>query len=256
MLTAPKVSACIVLYRSGEAALDAARCVASSTIPVELHVVDNSPEEPIADEICQIVPETIVHRPPRNLGYGGGNNVAIRVLRSRYHLIMNPDVVFAPDLIERMVAFMDAHPDIAILTPRVYGEDGEEQFLPRLQPTVRYLLGGVLEGRSALARRWRDEYTLRGQTIEEPMSVQFATGCFMLARTKLLYRLEGFDERFFLYHEDSDLSRRALRLGQIVYHPDMCVTHLWKRSSHTDRRARGEHIRSTLRFFRKWGWRW
>ena len=256
MLLDPRLSACMVLYKSGARAVDAVRCVQASTIPVDLHIVDNSPAEITAKGIRAVAPEYPVHPQRTNRGYAGGNNVVLPLIHSTYHLVMNPDVVFEPTLLERMVAYMDAHPDIAILTPRVFGEDGEEQFLPRMQPTLRYLAAGPLEGRFRFAARWRDAYTLRGQALDGPLQVQFATGCFLMIRTHLLFQLKGFDERFFLYHEDSDLSRRAMKFGPIVYNPDFCITHAWTRASHTSRAATWAHIKSTVKFFHKWGWVW
>ena len=256
MLLDPRISACIVLYHSGEKALDAVRCIQASTVPVDLRIIDHSPQDPTAGQIHEIAPNVPIYPQKENLGYARGHNLMLPMIHSAYHLVMNPDVVFAPDLLERMMAYMDAHPDIMVLTPRVFGEDGEEQFLPKLQPTLRYLLGGVLENRLKCARRWRDEYTLRGQEPDGPLSVQFATGCFMLVRTHLFFRLKGFDERFFLYHEDSDFSRRVLLHGSIVYNPDFCITHTWGRESHKIRKMRWEHFKSTVKYFHKWGWRW
>ena len=317
MLTDPKVSACMVLFHAGEDALRAARCVRESTVPVTLFAVDNSPAEKTAAELIRQYPDMTVLGMKRNLGYGTANNAVIPYLKTRYHVIMNTDVTFAPDLIERMMDFMEKNPEIVILSPKVLNTDGTEQFLPRRQPTVRYLLGGVrarrgakvraqaetmkeaaekaeaeaveawkqnkehkglasllhanrLEARQAILRRraahrmaranhlcaWRDEYTLADILPQEPTEVQFATGCFMMIRTHVFYRMEGFDPRFFLYHEDSDLSRRAMNFGKIVYHPEMEVVHAWHRDSSHEARAALRHLRSTLQYFHKWGWRW
>ncbi len=317
MLTDPRVSACVVLYRSGDEALSAIRCLQDSEEPVDVFVVDNSPDEPTAGKIRLQFPRVRVIPMKKNVGYGRANNAVLTHLTSRYHLIMNPDVTFAPDLIRRMAAFMDAHEDIAILSPRAFNPDGSEQFLPRRRPTVRYLLGGRrairsvqtsekaaavrrraeqteeqaraawashkagggfraltrgnllelkltfqgrhaarLDRRAAHLRAWRDEYTLADMMPSEPMEIQLATGCCMMIRTHLFYRLHGFDPRYFLYHEDSDLSLAALQHGKIVYHPDMHITHTWHRDSAHRLKALMWHLISTLRFFHKWGWRW
>lgn len=256
MLLAPRVSACIVMYESGEKTMQAIESVLASTIPVDLHLVDNSPQD-LASRLTHATwPEVHYLPQQKNLGYGAGNNVVLPLLRSQYHIIMNPDITMAPDTIERMIAFMDEHKDVMILTPRVLYENGEEQFVPRRQPTVRYLLSRPLADKWKRAKKWRDAYTLADREITEPTCVQFATGCFIMIRTHLFYQLGGFDKRFFLYHEDSDLSRRVLKHGQIVYHPDFCVTHAWKRASAHSREALRRHIFSTLKFFSKWGWAW
>ena len=317
MLTDPQVSACMVLYHSGEAALRCARCVQDSTVPITLYVVDNSPKDSTASRIREQYPDTILLEMKKNVGYGAGNNAVLPYLKTRYHIIMNPDITFAPDLVERMMDFMNKNPDIAILTPKVLNPDGTEQFLPRRTPSVRYLLGGIrarrgdrvgikanamhtraetaeakaidawkqekekpgpigiVRGNMAELRQsilqwrakrldakrnhlhaWRDEYTLANIQPTEPTEVQFATGCFMLIRTHTFYRMKGFDPRFFLYHEDSDLSLSALQHGKIVYHPEMEVTHDWHRDSSKSAKAARHHLVSTLKFFHKWGWRW
>lgn len=203
-----------------------------------------------------VAPRASFHALQENKGYGGANNVVVRKIHSTYHLIMNPDVTFEPDLIKRMAAYMDAHPDIAILTPRLFYPDGTEQFVPRMQPTLRRMAGSTLEKRFGPAAAWRDEYTLRKLEPEGPMQVEMASGSFLFIRTHVLFRLQGFDERFFLYMEDADLSRRALKYGRIVYNPDFCVTHLWRRDSAHHLSARLQHLRSAWQYYHKWGWVW
>lgn len=256
MLTDPRVSACIVLYHSGAQVLDTVKCIMKSTVPIDLYIVDNSPEEPTAQVIKKMCPRAVVYPQKKNMGFGRANNVVLPNLKSTYHLIVNPDITFEPDLVQRMIDFMDAHKDIVILTPRVFNPDGTEQFLPKRRPSVHYLLAGKLSGVHPVFRRWREEYTLAGQKVDQPMTVDFATGCFLLIRTHYFYQLKGFDPRFFLYHEDSDLTLRAKQLGAVVYHPDMHVVHRWVRESSHSLRGIMMHIHSTVQFFSKWGWRW
>ena len=256
-MSAPStVSACIVLYHAGDEVLRAVQCVKDSTLPVTLFVADNSPECDTAGRIAALWPEARILPQKENVGFGRANNAALPHLQSRYHLLVNPDVSFAPDLIERMAAYMDEHPEAVILTPRVFNEDGTEQFLPKMQPTVRYLLSGRLERLGGPFPRLRAEYTLADQNIATPVDVGFATGCFLLIRTGALRQLGGFDERFFLYQEDSDLSRRAMQLGRIVYHPEMCLTHSWARENTRTLRGNLRQISSIIKFFMKWGIAW
>lgn len=77
-----------------------------------------------------------------------------------------------------------------------------------------------------------------------------------MIRTKTFRELKGFDERFFLYQEDSDLSRRAGQLGPIIYHPDMCVTHNWARENTRSLKGILRQMRSVCQFFMKWGIEW
>ncbi|MBQ8557077.1 MAG: glycosyltransferase [Clostridia bacterium] len=256
IFTEPILSASMVLYNSGTQAAKAVQCFQDSDIPLDLYIIDNAPGDATCQRLLWQCPG-IQYRPqPKNLGYGRANNVVIPELRSQYHLICNPDVTFDKTLLSSMVQYMEVNRDCAILTPRVFHADGTEQHLPKRAPTVRYLLGGLFEKLPGPFAAWRSEYTLRDNDIQVPTCVEFATGCFMLIRTGFLRQLGGFDPRYFLYHEDSDLSRRALRLGSIVYHPDMCVTHDWKRSEGRTWHRLRHHIASTFRYFHVWGWKW
>lgn len=256
MFTEPTLSACIVLYHSGTQVTRTVQCFQDSDVPLDLYVVDNAPGDAVCQRLIWQCPGLQYRAQPKNLGYGGGNNAVLPELRSQYHIICNPDVTFDPSLLRKMIQYMEVNRDCAIITPRVFNTDGTEQFLPKRTPTVRYLLGGRLEKFPGPFRAWRSEYTLRDANIDAPTSVDFATGCFMMIRTGLLRQLGGFDPQFFMYHEDSDLSRRALRLGNIVYHPHFIVTHDWQRRSTKDAKSAWQHIRSTFKYFKKWGWQW
>ena len=256
MLGDPRVSACLVLYNSGATVGETARCIAQSREKIELYVVDNSPKALSKRFIDLHCPDFHYLPQKRNIGFGRANNLVLPMLKSRYHLLINPDITFDPDLVGRMCRYMDANPDIAILTPKVFNRDGTEQFLPRKRPTVRYLLGGPLESFGDPYRKWRAEYTMEHEHVEQPTDVEFATGCFMLIRTHTFRKLNGFDPRYFLYLEDGDLTLKALRAGRVVYHPDMQVIHDWHRDSAHHLKQRIWHVHSAMKFFWKWGLRW
>ena len=103
MLTDPKVSACIVLYHAPDSVLDSVQCLMDSDMPIDLYVVDNSPEDAMAERIRWQCPGANILPQQSNLGFGRANNVVLPMLKSRYHLLVNPDVTFEPDLISRMV---------------------------------------------------------------------------------------------------------------------------------------------------------
>ena len=252
------LSACIVLYHCGNEVFDALRCLQNARVEVAVYLCDNSPAEITADKLQWTFPGVTILPQPENVGFGRANNAVLPYLQSRYHLIMNPDVTFEPDLLPRMMQYMDAHPNIAILTPRVLNKDGSEQYLPKKRISVHYLLSGPLENHGKLFRRWREDFTMADMDVRSPIPVEFATGCFLLIRTEIFKEMNGFDPRFFLYQEDSDLSRRVLeeKRGSIVYHPDMCVTHLWSRENTRTFKGRLRHIRSTVKYFVKWGVTW
>ena len=252
------LSACIVLYHCGDELTHALRCVQNADLEVDMFLSDNTPDDMTAEKMQWLFPGVTILSQKGNIGFGRANNAVLPLLKSRYHLIMNPDVTFDPSLLSRMVRYMEEHPNIAVLTPRVMNEDGTEQYLPKKRISVHYLLGGLLENWGGIFRRWRNEFTMADMNVERPVPVEFATGCFLLIRTEIFRKLEGFDPRFFLYQEDSDLSRRILEqhLGSIVYHPDMQVTHQWARENTRTFKGRMRQIRSVFKYFLKWGVTW
>ena len=254
----PILSACLVLYYCGDELTHALHCIQNADVEVEVFLADNTPEEPTAEKMQWLFPGIKVLPQKGNVGFGRANNAVLPYLTSKYHLIMNPDVSFEPDLLSRMIGYMEAHPGIAVLTPRVLNEDGTEQYLPKKRISVHYLLSGLFENFGGIFRRWRDDFTLADMDIRYPIPVEFATGCFLLIRPDIFRQLNGFDPRFFLYQEDSDLSRRILeqRLGSIVYHPDMTVTHRWARENTRTFKGRMRQIRSVFKYFLKWGVTW
>ena len=187
----------------------------------------------------------------KNVGYGAANNIAIRKSNARYHLIANPDVKFDAQLLKACTEFMDANPDIAMITPKLLNLDGSEQYTPKKRPGISYLLAGFIERLMGKTMRLRSEYTLRGQNINAPTEIDFCAGCFMFCRTSMLKACGGFDERFFLYFEDADLTLRMQKQGRTVYNPALPVTHMWKRDN---QRIEGiaHELASMARFLLKW----
>ncbi len=253
IFTEPMLSACIVLYHSGMRVLHAVQCFQESDIDLELHVVDNGPAGTLGEHLQWQCPGVLYYPQRKDLGYAGGCNVVIPNLQSQYHLVCHHDVTFDDQLLSDMVAYMERNKNCVILTPKVLSPDGTEQFLPKRAPTLRYLLSSALPKLPGPFKTWREEYTLADAAITTPTSVEVATDCFMLIRTSALRQLNGFDPHYFYSHADSDLSRRALELGAIVYHPEMTVTHDKQEKS----RNLPEIFRrfaDAIRYLNKWGW--
>ena len=251
IFTEPMLSACIVLYHSGIRVLHAVQCFQESDIELELHVVDNSPGGTLGEHLQWQCPGVQYYPQAKDLGYAGGCNLVIPNLRSQYHLVCHPDVTFDSKVLSNMVSYMEHNKDCVILTPKVLNADGTEQSLPKRAPTLKYLLGAALKKWPGPFKAWNAEYTLEGADLRTPTSVEVADGCFMLIRTGILRQLQGFDPKFFLTHEDTDLSRRALEFGTIVYHPDMVITHA-KTEKSRNWPEMLKRLGGALRYLRKW----
>ncbi|MGA7779313.1 MAG: glycosyltransferase family 2 protein [Paraburkholderia sp.] len=231
--------------------------------PVTLYLVDNGglPDvRPALEALGADDVTTSILTGHGNVGYGRGHNLAIKSAKSRYHLVLNPDIDLDRDALVRAVDFFEGHPDTGLLTPWIGDENGRQQFLCRRYPTLLDLfVRGFLPGsvQRLFARRLA-HYEMRDLINDRDIvwSPPIVSGCFMLFRTEVLQKLAGFDARYFLYFEDYDLSLRAHDVARVVYLPAVRVLH------HGGGAARkgSAHIRmfaaSAYKFFSRFGWKW
>ena len=164
----------------------------------------------------------------RNLGYGRAHNIALRRSLEQgvpYHLVVNPDVELSPRRDTRIGRFMDAHPDVGHVMPRVVYPDGELQYLCKLLPTPADLLVRRFLPAGWTQRRMERFEMGTGMGYDHVMDVPYLSGCFMFLRTDALKRVGLFDERYFLYPEDIDLTRRIHAVCRTVYYPGVQVVH-------------------------------
>lgn len=247
----------VVVYRNPSAQIhEAITSFLNTQMNVKLYVIDNSPDDQ-AREVCHDRRIVYIFN-GRNLGFGAGHNVAMKVSlnEATYHLVLNPDVYFAPAVLEKLFAFARGRPDVGLLMPQVLNPDGSIQYLCKRLPTpsdliLRRFLPRVLkplvEGR--LAR-----YELRDQDYNTMLSVPFLSGCFMMINCTALSQVGIFDERYFMYMEDVDLCRRIHRRFKTIYFPEVAIYHRYAKGSHHNVRLMMHHIKSAWRYFRKWGW--
>jgi hypothetical protein len=103
-------------------------------------------------------------------------------------------------------------------------------------------------------RKLNDRYEMAQSGYNKVMNVPFLSGCFMFMRTEALKKIGLFDDRFFLYAEDTDLSRRIHQQFQTLYYPYAHITHIHARGSYKDFKLTLQNIKSSVQYFNKWGW--
>ena len=197
--------------------------------------------------------------PGTNRGYGAGHNLAMAELESQFHLILNPDVELAPDALKLALGTMRNQHNIALLAPQGFSPSGESEFLAKAYPSVwvlglRSLPSRWLKTRSggALAR-----YEMRDVPSETSLRpITLASGCCMWVRRAVFDDVGGFDESYFLYFEDYDLSLKLARKGTVIEHRDIRVVHHGGGASRKGFQHIRWFIRGAARFFNRWGWRW
>ncbi len=227
-------------------------------VSFSVYVVDNASSDRTLDIVRKKYPQVVIMPMDKNLGFGAGHNQLLNVIDSEYHLILNPDIRFEQDTISELVQYLQNNPNVAMVTPKIMNEDGTEQHLPKKVPKMRYLLAGRLSPYSRFFSHLRDEYTLKNQKLDTQMEIDFSTGCFMLVRSYVFKKVGGFDERFFMYLEDADLSLRVKKYGKVIFYPHTRVIHAWERSSAKKIKYFLIHMDSMRKFASKWkmgGWK-
>ena len=191
-----------------------------------------------------------------NLGYGKAHNVALResaYYRTDLHLVMNSDIQVKAEDIDEMHDWMIVHPEVGQLMPKVINPDGSQQFLAKRLPAPIDVFGRRFLPAWMIAKRnkW---YELRDLDLNRPVNAPYLSGCFMLLRTTAAVEAGLFDERFFMYPEDIDLTRRIHRNYLTLYYPQWTIVHAHEKASFKNKHMLRIHIQNMCRYFNKWGW--
>ena len=245
----------IVLFRTQAVAVRALVEGLLAQGAAHVYIIDNSPDSFGAFAGWLPLKRVTTISTGINLGYGRGNNVAIRdsVELHKYHLVCNPDIDVLPGTLTRLYSVLESRPEVGLCMPRVVGDDGEVQHLCKRPPSPLDYLSGVLLP-NGWGKRRRARFEMRDRSYDEEMDVEILSGCFMFFRSSVLRELHGFDERFFLYFEDFDLARRASRIARNLYYPGAQIRHGHAREHRRSWRVRRYFLMSAIRYFNKWGW--
>lgn len=207
--------------------------------PWEAIVIDNSAAEAAPPQLAELDGRVRIVRNPDNLGFARAANQGVAAAHGEYILLLNPDSLPQPGLVERLVAELDAWPECAAIGPEVRNPDGTPQGSARGDPNMFT----ALFGRSTLLTRVFPRLPSVRRNIRvasdlppgaASMEVDWVSGACVLLRRSAFDRIGGFDERYFLYWEDADLGRRFRGAGFTVrYMPSAGVSHQIGESSKT-----------------------
>ena len=226
-----------------------------------IYLIDNSPEDSgfrIQDSEFRIQDSKVSYRHTgKNIGYGAANNIAMRETiydEIPFHLVINSDIQVTAEAIDNLLDVMQSNGAIGQLMPRVVGVNGEMQYLCKLLPTPTDLLRRILFGKRGKESKANQRFELRHLDHARPINAPYLSGCFMLLRTEALLKAGLFDERFFMYPEDIDLTRRIHRDFLTLYYPSETIVHAHRQASYHSIRMLWIHAVNMIRYFNKWGW--
>jgi GT2 family glycosyltransferase len=250
------ISASIVLYNSD---IDELRKVIQSYVPDKnrlLYLIDNSPMQ--TDVTSILAGNMYIHYyfTGKNKGYGAGHNIAIRMAlknRAKYHVILNPDLEFESCIIDRIAEFMDSDDSIAQVMPKIFNRQEELQYLCKLLPTPAELFFKRFLSRQ-ISKNILIQHQLKFADYNKPMNIPFLSGCFMFFRVSAFNTVGLFDEHFFMYAEDIDITRRMHRVYKTMYYPEVSIMHTHSAESYKSMKMLKIHIISIIKYFNKWGW--
>jgi len=223
-----------------------------SVLVSAIFLIDNSREAQPNFETL----EATYHFTGKNLGYGTAHNIAIRQTIKQnipYHLVINPDITFEPKILSVIEQFMNNNSTIGQLMPKVFYPNGEIQYLCKLLPTPFDLIFRRFLPESWTKRR-REKFELRTSGYNRIMDVPYLSGSIMFLRTEAIKQVGLFDERFFMYPEDIDLTRRIHQKFRTVFYPEVSVFHYHAQESYSNYKLLIVHISNMIKYFNKWGW--
>jgi len=249
------ITASIVLYKNDVSTVT--RTINSfldTELNVLLYLIDNSPDDRLK---CLANGKKIIYVfNNKNVGFGVGHNIAIRkcIDKAKYHLVLNPDIYFYKGTLEKIFCFMEKNIEIGLLMPKIFYPDGTIQYLCKMLPTpFDIFIRRFLPFRKYVEKR-NVKYELRFTGYNKIMNVPYLSGCFMFLRNSVLKEIGLFDERFFMYFEDTDLTRRIYKKYKTVFYPEACVYHDYGKESYRSFRVLLIHIANAFIYFSKYGW--
>ena len=254
-----KISISLVTYNNSKVI---EKCINSifnitNNIDFEIIIIDNNSSDNTVKIIKNNFKNVKLIKNDKNVGFGTAHNIAIKLGKGKYHLVLNPDIIFTENTIEKLINFMEENSDVGLVSPKIVFPDGTIQHLCKRSPClfdlyVRRFTPGFIQG---LFKKRIDYFEMRETGYNKIVDVPYLSGSFMLFRRSILEEIGGFDENFYMYSEDADITQRAAEISRTVFYPYTSVIHLWERGSHKNIKLLFISLVSTAKYFNKWGWK-
>lgn len=221
----------------------------------EVLVIDNNSEDRSTRMLKEDFGQVKLLENKRNVGFSVACNQGIKKSRGRYILLLNPDTEFTSGGINKIVEFMDAHPQVGVCGPKMIDSEGRVHFSCRSFPSY---LTAISSSQSILNRLFprnplSRKYLLKDQNRSQERKVDWVSGSCLMTKRGVFEKIGLLDERFFMYVEDVDFCYRAKNAGFSVYYfPNVeIIHHIGKSTEKRKLKMLVEHHRSMYYFYRK-----
>jgi len=253
----------LVAYHSDATEVDALlHCLTRLPAQIGYAVVVNDyrPGEPV-DRLAQGADCFLANYD--NPGYGRSVNRLFQRLVNRadaappYLGILNTDLSWEDGAFTQLLTWLRSHPRVSLAVPQIVSPDGVVQHLCKRNPTLLGLFSRrflPLWCKPSWLTRYDQWYVMGDCDYQQVFPAAYLSGCCMLVRTDAFQRVGGFDERYFLYLEDADITRLLCHYGDCVHLPVTRVVHSWGRGNYRNIRLVIVNLISAWHYFRKWGW--
>lgn len=209
--------------------------IADSGLRINVVVVDNASSDGSLEFLKTKFPDLKYIYLNENKGFGAGQNIGMAGFEAKYHFVLNPDTRFFPGekTIKKMFDFMEEELKIAMIGPKLVYPDGALQYSCYRFPTLWHpILSRTSWGEKGIGKKQYEILIMKEFSHKEIVPVDWIMGSAMFIRNSALKEVGSFDERFFMYYEDSDLCRRLWERGWAIYYfPEVKIEHHHNRES-------------------------
>ncbi len=251
------ITASIVTYNTSKKDLDNLRnSFKSVQIDFILYIIDNSPTDNLKRYFESFERVRYIHN-PSNPGFGAAHNIAFSEaikIGADYHFVINPDVYFNEDVFSPMIEYMERHREIGMIMPQILNLDGSVQNLPKLLPSPLDVFMRKVKKPKAYYKKFIERYELRFVNQKRIYEAPILSGCFTLFKISAIQEVGAYDDRYFMYFEDWDLSRRINQKFKTIYFPEVSVYHGYESGANKSKRLFKIFVQSAVSYFNKWGW--
>ncbi|MBT4504713.1 MAG: glycosyltransferase family 2 protein [Gemmatimonadetes bacterium] len=225
----PQLSICIVNWNTKNLLKDCLNSIyADPQIVIwEVVVVDNASTDDSVQMVRSTFPQVHLVISDENLGFVGGNNLAIERARGDYLLLLNSDTRVEPGVLGSLVDFLASHPEAGAAGPRLVGADGGLQLSCGRPPGLASEFVNKL-----LLHKLLPFFKFGRWDHAEIREVGWITGACLLVRREVVEQLGPLDPAIFMFYEDLEFCMRIRRAGwKILYHPFSQILHLGGQST-------------------------